>query len=69
MYRIQEIASNGLFPIEIAQYQIPICQWCIYGSMTRQAWRIKSSHDTIKGKTSVPGEHVAVDQYNLSHQG
>jgi GAG-pre-integrase domain len=36
MHRLQEMASKGLLASKIAKCRVPICQSCMYGSLTRQ---------------------------------
>jgi GAG-pre-integrase domain len=41
MKKIQYMASKGLLPRRIATCPIPMCQSCLFGKMTRKAWRTK----------------------------
>jgi hypothetical protein len=69
MYKLQEMASLGLLPSAIARCRIPICQSCIFGSMTKQAPRTKATPNTITDKSNRQGDHVLVDQLILPHPG
>jgi hypothetical protein len=62
MHRVQRMASLGLLPTRIAKCRIPLCQSCIYGMMTRKAWRTKGEHSTIGANVTRAGQHVSVDQ-------
>jgi hypothetical protein len=62
MKKIQVLSSMGLLPSNIAKCQIPLCQACTYGMMTRKAWRTKRKIQNIAPTTIKPGDHVSVDQ-------
>jgi GAG-pre-integrase domain len=62
MHRLQAMASRGLLPRKIAKCRVPLCQSCIYGMMTRKAWRAKGEVSNILRNVDKPGQHVSVDQ-------
>lgn len=63
MSRLKKMAKAGLLPKKIADCPSPICQSCIYGKMTRKAWRTKPSNNATPTKVATyPGEIVSVDQ-------
>jgi hypothetical protein len=61
--RIIRMAENGTLPRRLAKCPIPICQSCIYGKLTRKAWRTKGETNLKKLKIATPaGEVISVDQ-------
>jgi hypothetical protein len=61
--RIIRMAENGVLPKRLAKCHIPVCQSCIYGKLTRKAWRTKGTSNTRKLKLATQaGEVVSVDQ-------
>jgi GAG-pre-integrase domain len=62
MKRIQRMASLGLIPTQLAKCKVPLCQACIYGMMTKRAWRTKGETSSIRKMGLSPGKHVSVDQ-------
>jgi Reverse transcriptase (RNA-dependent DNA polymerase)/GAG-pre-integrase domain len=62
MRRIQRMASLGMIPTQLARCQVPLCQACIYGMMTKRAWRTKGEVSSIRKGATGPGKHVSVDQ-------
>jgi hypothetical protein len=62
MRKIQLLSAKGLLPSRIAKCRIPICQSCMYGSLTKRAWRTKQDCTYIAPDTTAPGQHVSVDQ-------
>jgi GAG-pre-integrase domain len=63
MSHLKKIANQGLLPKCIEQAQTPICQACIFGKMTRRAWRNKLNTNNQPTRTAtIPGETVSADQ-------
>jgi GAG-pre-integrase domain len=62
MNKVQRLASQGMLPSNIAKCKIPLCQSCIYGTMTKSAWRTKERPSTIATNIVLPGQHISVDQ-------
>jgi GAG-pre-integrase domain len=60
MHRIQRMASTGILPSRIARCKVPLCQACVYGMMTRRAWRSKGEDATIGRSARVPGQHISI---------
>jgi GAG-pre-integrase domain len=69
MHRVQRMAAMGLLPISIAKCKVPLCQACVYGMMTRRAWRTKAIPSTVRPKISSPGQHISVDQLEYPTPG
>lgn len=63
MVQLQRMVSLGMLPARIQKCPLPICSACIYGKMTRRAWRSKPSNNKDTSKVATfPGEIVSVDQ-------
>jgi GAG-pre-integrase domain len=62
MHTIQHTASKGLFPMAIAKCQVPVCQACLFGMMTKRPWRTKAVPRPLSIVITVPGYCVSVDQ-------
>jgi Reverse transcriptase (RNA-dependent DNA polymerase)/GAG-pre-integrase domain len=62
MKKLQRLASMGMLPSKLAKCRIPMCQSCMYGMLTRQAWRTKTPPSSIAPTVTKPGQHVSVDQ-------
>jgi hypothetical protein len=58
------MAKRGELPKRLAKCPDPMCTACIYGQMTRKAWRTKAEPVTIdkQRKITQPGECVSIDQ-------
>jgi GAG-pre-integrase domain len=70
MKKIQHMASKGLLPRRIATCTIPLCQSCLFGKMTRKAWRTKPTSEQVHSiDTTKPGECISVDQLESPHPG
>jgi GAG-pre-integrase domain len=69
MHRLQEMASKGLLPSKITKCRVPICQSCMYGSLTRQPWRTNAKPSNITDSVTKPGDHISVDQLILPVPG
>jgi hypothetical protein len=61
MYKLQEMAKQGVLPSRLAKCHIPLCTACAYGKATRKPWRVKGKKMTTRVMTS-PGQCVSVDQ-------
>jgi hypothetical protein len=62
MHKIQRLAATGLLTSNIAKCRVPLCQSCMYGLLTKHAWRTKEKIHYISPKVHLPGQHVSVDQ-------
>jgi hypothetical protein len=70
MRRIQQIAAKGIIPRRLASCPIPICQSCLFGKMSRTAWRQKGDLQTPIGQTITrAGQCLSVDQLESPHPG
>lgn len=70
MRRIRRMAEAGVLPSRLRTCQIPVCQSCMYGRLTRRAWRTKmpSTRERL-AVVSQPGDCVSVDQLESSIPG
>jgi Reverse transcriptase (RNA-dependent DNA polymerase)/GAG-pre-integrase domain len=68
--RIQKMARRGQLPSELATCQIPTCQACMYGKMTKRPWRTRSTKEKEPlAIVNAPGDCVSVDQLESSVPG
>jgi Reverse transcriptase (RNA-dependent DNA polymerase)/GAG-pre-integrase domain len=70
MKRIQRMATQGILPKHLATCPLPICQSCLFGKMSRKAWRQKGDISSQIGQGVVrSGQCVSVDQLESPHPG
>jgi hypothetical protein len=64
IHRIQRITKLGILPSRLAKCRMPICQSCMFGKLTRRAWRSKVQRSTDNKilEAQAPGVCVSVDQ-------
>jgi hypothetical protein len=61
--KIRLLAMLQILPCKLAGVKPPRCAGCIYGSMTKQPWRTKSTQNKSTLRTvTTPGECVSIDQ-------
>jgi hypothetical protein len=61
---INRLSKIGILPKKLNKGPDPICSSCIYGQMTRRAWRTRSEPDSIAQQHTItqPGQCVSIDQ-------
>jgi GAG-pre-integrase domain len=70
MKLLQQMAAQGRLPRRLANCQVPICQSCLFGKMSRTAWLQKGetiqsvAHGVVRS-----GQCVSVDQLESLHPG
>ena len=69
--KLKIMALLGILPKKLANVKPPVCAGCIYGGMTRKAWRSKPHKDGPRKifKASEAGECVSVDQMESTVPG
>ena len=60
--KLQEMALQGILPRRLAHCKIPSCSTCLYGKVTKRAWRSKLGKQRQEKKALKPGEVISVDQ-------
>jgi hypothetical protein len=57
------MAKQGYLPARLAKCRVPTCQACVYGKLTRRAWRTKSTTSSSNDfSATTAGQCVSVDQ-------
>ena len=68
--RMRTMAANGELPKILKDCRIPLCTSCIYGKLTRKAWRTKAPLNKTRTRTiTQPGACVSVDQMESTTPG
>eukprot|EP00957_Ditylum_brightwellii_P087586 6667588-Ditylum_brightwellii.AAC.1 len=55
-YKLQTLAKQGVIPKRLAHLHHPKCAGCIYGSMTKRAWRTKAKQNRQILAATNPGQ-------------
>ena len=66
--RIRQMARSGILPTRLSKCDIPLCPSCLYGKLSRKAWRT-SKHKNAIAKALKPGQFISVDQLESSTPG
>ena len=68
--KLRVMANNSDIPKRLAGCKIPKCAGCLYGKMTRRAWRTKQKPSKVEPATiTAPGDCVSVDQLESTSPG
>ena len=64
------MANNADIPKRLAGCKVPKCAGCLYGKMTRKAWRTKQTPSRVApAPINAPGDCVSVDQLESTSPG
>jgi len=66
--KLQALARAGIIPKRFANVQSPRCAACMFGKLTKRAWRTKGQKKKIFVATK-PGQCVSVDQMESTTTG
>ncbi len=66
---LKSLAKNGEIPKKFEKVKEPRCAGCLFGKMTKVAWRTKSKANSKVHEATYPGQCVSVDQMESTQAG
>ena len=67
--QLKTLAKNGEIPKRFQKVKEPRCAGCLFGKMTRVAWRTRSKTNNKVYEATYPGKCVSVDQMESTQAG
>ena len=68
--KLRVMANNGTIPKQLLDCEVPKCAGCMYGKMTRRAWRTKQAPSKVApAPINAPGDCISVDQLESTSPG
>jgi hypothetical protein len=67
--QLKQLAEIGEIPKKLAKVPPPRCAGCLFGKMTKVAWRNKSKSNNPVHQATYPGECVSIDQLESTQTG